>query len=477
MAYGRRRRGLGLGRGGVLALLTGAAIIGAAAWLGPLRPLPPELQLLALSRDGEFVPIVQPILMRPDTVAAAADVVARAPLVLAARNVGAESARPHGLRIAVPGRYRLTGPDGDALPSTSAPGTPLTQYDLSIDFPELRPNEMPVVLPAYDTLWIEAVLPQYHCSLMVEGVPDFIPAPPYDAETIATVQLYYGFEVPGTERQTGLLTVQLDPSLLTRATLPNPQRARVSVHAESAPRPDLGPLTQVGTRRAQCGDPESPIELRTVLWEGDAGGLMYEVYVDDLPRKLVYDLNLDGRADLEIWDAEGDGGFRALRETSYVIPSFLRPLPNRVAILAQAQEADPGWLQRFVAVHEGPFRFAASPRRVAAARPPPPALPTAAPRPAEPPAVTAEPVDSVWLARFLDASAGPFRFAAALPPEMPRRAEDPTVAADSPAVAPIRPDPQAQPAEPPQAEPEPRRPPPRLLGEPVPWPPRGGGGG
>jgi hypothetical protein len=469
MPYRSQRSGVGIGRGGVFALAVGALIIGTVIWLGPLTAPPAELRLLALSQDGEFSPHIVAAAQPPDPIAAAADAVARAPLILAVQNVGARPTQPSVLRISVPGRYRLTGPDGDPLPARPDAGSPLTQYEFELDFPTLRPHEMPTILPGLDTLWIEAVLPQFHCDLIADAVPEFIPAPPYDAATLASVRLFYTLDADTRDRQSGLLTVDLDPSLLRRTDAVAPQRARVTMHPLSAPRPELGPLSQVGTRTAACGDPGHAIELHTILWEGEAGGLLYEVQVRNESRKLLYDLNRDGRVDLEIWDAEGDGGFRARREASYPVPSFLRPLPERMALAHAEEPVDSLWLARFVAVQEGPYRFADEGPRTGfdepAARP--------APSPA---AVAAEPVDSAWLARFHDPDAGPFRFAAAPPvvappaaappvttptppPAQPTPAPPPPVAADTPAPTP------------PPAAPSPRAPP-RLLGEPVPWPPR-----
>jgi hypothetical protein len=470
MVYRSRRQGAGIGRGGAIALILGAVIVAAALWLGPLRPLPAELRLLALSESGEFAEHIQAAVRRPDTLAAAADAVARAPLILALQNVGARPATPSVLRVSVPGRFRLTGPDGEPLPTRSMAGTPLTQYEFDLEFPTLQPNDMPVILPGMDTLWIEAVLPQFHCDLIADAVPEFIPAPRYDPATLSTVRLFYALDGVGRERQSGLLTLDFDPAMLTRDPAGQPMRSRVSMHPDAAPRPDLGPLTQIGSRSASCGDPGLALDLHTVLWEGQTGGWMYEVHVRDEPRKLVYDLNRDGRVDLEIWDTEGDGGFRASREVNYPVPSFLRPLPQRLAL--PPEEIDPMWLARFQAVQQGPYRFADRPPQLATteqpAAPPPAAPPTA------PPPGIAMPVDSAWLARFNDAAAGPYRFAAA-PPAVPAApVETPPAAPGEPPVAQPAPPPVAAdtPAPtPPPATPAPR-PPPRLLGEPVPWPPR-----
>src|SRR5690606_41202427 len=53
--------------------------------------------------------------------------------------------------------------------------------------------------------------------ILADSVPDFVPAPPAPVEAIARVQIFYSFEGGDLEsRQTGLLTVQLDPRQLER---------------------------------------------------------------------------------------------------------------------------------------------------------------------------------------------------------------------------------------------------------------------
>jgi hypothetical protein len=486
MPYRSRRKELGIGRGGAVALVAGTLIIFGALWIGPLRPLPAELRLLALTADGEFADSVFVAAERPDAIAAAADVVARAPLVLAVQNVGTRAATPSVLRLSLPARFRLTDRAGDPLAGRSAPGTPLVQYEFTLPFPELRPRDMPTILPSLDTLWIEAVLPEFHCNLIIDAVPEFIPAPPYDPSTLAPVRIFWALDANASGRQSGLLTVDIDPALLARPTASMPERARITMHREPAPRPDLGPLTQIGTRSADCGDPEAPIPLHTVLWEGQTGALMYEVAVGATPRKLLFDLNRDGRVDLEIWDAEGDGGFRTIREARYPVPSLLRPLPTRLA-LRETVEVDSIWLARFYDVQAGPYRFFDAPEPIddlaAAERS---AAERSAHEPAPPPPIAraATPVDSAWLERFLDTRAGPFRFTDTPPrllepasppaaPEPPAPAA-PTPAEPPPAAAEREPPPPAAPATPPPdtARPATPRPRPRLLGTPVPWPPR-----
>jgi hypothetical protein len=451
MPYRSRRRESGIGRGGIIALLVGVIIVAGAFWIGPFRAAPAELRLLALA-NAEFSDTLRALTLPPDTFSARAGAVARAPIVLGVQNVGARAVQPTVLRLTIPGRYRLTGASGEQLPFRRTGGTPLIQYVFEMEFPELPARGEPLLLPQLDTLWLEPILPEYDCTLIGDSVPDFLAAPVFDAQTLAHVPIFYSFDAEDSDaRQSGLLTVLLDAEMLQQQGAGAPARGQMQVFAEGAPRPDLGPLTQAGTRTAWCGDPELPIEVRTILYEGFGGARMYELQVGGRARKLLYDTNRDGIVELELWDAEGDGAFRFSREAAYEVPSFVRPLPIRVAgarydeVLeaGEMMPVDSMWLAQFNDPGQGPFRFAAAAEtpelaRVDPASPPPPPAP----------------VDSTWLQRFHDADLGPFRFSQRPPPPP----------ADTVATAP----PDTTPA----APPPPRRP--RLLGQPVPTPPPGG---
>src|SRR5690554_7386931 len=91
-------------------LLIIGLLIAAAYWVGPLRPLPPELRLVALQQDGTFTDSIAPAPRR------VGDEV-RFPLVLGAQNVGYAPARPTVLDLSVPLGYRLVDRDGRELPN------------------------------------------------------------------------------------------------------------------------------------------------------------------------------------------------------------------------------------------------------------------------------------------------------------------------------------------------------------------------
>src|SRR5690606_24996457 len=108
--------------------------------------------------------------------------------------------------------------------------------------------------------------------------------------------------------------------------------------------------------------PEQPVELYTTVWETLDGVTVYVVYVDNVGRKRLYDMNSDGIVELETWDSDADGRFEARREARLPVPDFLRPLPPRDPQMAQPDPVPPdsAWLALFHSPQEGPERFARS---------------------------------------------------------------------------------------------------------------------
>src|SRR5690606_26796414 len=110
-----------------LALLAGVLLV-------RMRSVPPQLELVALSGDGAFVPDVAIPADLADTLSVSPGAAARVPLVLAVRNVGGEAATPDRLELNLPNRYRLSGPNGRALPGRITPGNPLVRYEIDAAF-------------------------------------------------------------------------------------------------------------------------------------------------------------------------------------------------------------------------------------------------------------------------------------------------------------------------------------------------------
>ena len=422
MHYVVQRFGFRPSRGFVAVFIIAALLIGAAFWIGPLRPRPAELRLLALSGDGKFSEYVGIPTRWADTLPRGSEASVRFPLILAVHNAGVASAQPQRLALNLPARYRVLGKNGP-LEFRTTMGNPLARYELPVRTARLQPGRAPVMLPGLDTLWIEPLTPSLYCTALSDSVPEFVPAPPVDPNAMARVQIFYSFDGRRIrQRQTGLLTVQMDPRLIRR----NPAAALPVFDSEitkpAAPRPELGALRYVGARMSPCGDPSQPIELHTALWETAEGGRFFVLYNGGAPRKHLYDLNRDSVIELEMWDADGDGKFEARRAARITIPGFLMPLPKpradslagAGALAADTTPLDSAWLRTFHDTLGGPLRFGAPRRAARAAVPAPGQPPTRAPAAAVGAPIAPARVDSAALSIFNAEEAGPLRFQRAL---------------------------------------------------------------
>lgn len=444
--------------------------IGAAYWVGPLRPLPPELRLLALQRDGTFTDSIEPAPRRfGDDI--------RFPLVLGAQNIGYADARPAVLDLSVPLGFHLVDRDGRALPQEISMGTPLGRYRLGLSASKLVPGGVPELL--LDTLWLEADLSSYTCAVLNDGVPEFQPRPPVNPALLGKVDIFYSFLTPDSDiRQAGLLRVRVDSTLLRVPTAVMGEFGPPILEEPAVELPPLDALYQIAKTDATCGDPQQPVQLQSVIYENEGGGRFLVVYHEGAPRKYLLDLNADSIVEREVWDPDGDGNFEATRTTRYAIPGFL--FPRRVEIPALAADTvppDPAFLALYADTARGPFRFyAAEQQRIAAAQAPPAGMPgvaSGATSRASGPAATAgaatpgvaipagapiaadtTPPDPAFLVLYSDTAAGPFRFA--------RREQQ---VRDSIADAIARGDTATEPP-PPR-----RRTGPRILGTPVEYPP------
>ena len=435
MNYVAQRMGLRIPPGLIVLVLIIGALVGAAFWIGPFRPLPPAVELLVADGEGFAA---QAALANAGTAEEP-----RFPLVLALRNAGGRVAHPSELHLSVPARLRLRS-TRYALAREVVPGNPLVRYALPLEVGVLPPDTTAAVA-VLDTVWLEPQHDDYHCEAMSDSIPVFAPAPRIDPERLASVQAFYSVRDGRIEgRQTGVVHVRLDARAFDRPALARPPAFPTQIREPWIPGPALGPLTHAGTRTALCGDPQQPLELFTSTWETPTGGRFLVVYLNGAPRKYLYDLNRDSIVELEMWDPDGDGRFEARRAARFPIPSFLLPerLPEATAALDSLAN-DPAWQQLVHDTLAGPYRFVPDTLRPPALRQRAPpsgtaVLPGAVPRPG----VTAP--DTAWLRRFHDTDAGPYRFAPNPPPRL---------------------------VVPPPPPPRPRRDEP--LGTPIPYPPPG----
>jgi hypothetical protein len=297
----------------------------------PWRNRAPRLELLALGPDGRFEQAITVPAAWADTERAAPGVAARVPLVLAVRNTGRGAARPERLELSAPVRVHLSLSDGRVLPGRTVAGSPLIRYELTGAFPLIEPGRMPRLLPGADTLWLELVVPSFYCMTLSDSVPEFVPAPRPDPAAVSRAQIFYSFEGEELkERQTGLLTIQLDPALVAAEVPEPPPSFPVEMREPSVPLPSFGWLRYEGSRRGFCGEPEEPIELLTTVWSTPSGGRFFVLDYGGAPRKYLFDLDRDSIIELEIWDPDADGRFEARRAARLAIPPFLLPRPREV---------------------------------------------------------------------------------------------------------------------------------------------------
>jgi hypothetical protein len=337
-----------------LILLVGAGLA-AAFWIGPLKPVPAELQLLALGQDGRYGAAVELRGAVRDSLAAPGPRDDRYPLLLATRNVGARTTTPSVLSLSLPARFRLVDGTGTPYPPERSPNNPLLRYRLRLPSESFEPDSQVRPLARIDTLWLEPVLHDYDCLLGADRVPEFVPTPTYDPGRLSRVAVFYSFigDSPGV-RQAGSLELRVDSARLRRRPAPAPPNNRPVVTEPAAPMPVLGALGYLGTRRTECGDPMLPVELQTFAWQTADGGLFLVLYQGGAPRKYLFDLNADSIVELEMWDPDGDGDFEASRPTRLPLPEYLLP---HVMTDVRPIALDSAWLANFHDVADGPFRF------------------------------------------------------------------------------------------------------------------------
>jgi hypothetical protein len=310
-------------------VLVGAAVVAGVLWLGPLQPIPPRLELVALDQAQRFGQQVQLDAVRDSLGDASTDNV-RFPLVLAIRNLGTRPARPRTVSLSIPGAFQITDADGEPLPARYTEGNPLVRYEFALSGDAVQPGAFPSVVQGSENLRLVPALPPYRC-ILTGDVPEFVPAPRYDPVPLSRIEIFWALQDrDGGPRQTGILTVGIDPDRLDTRPVAEPPIFPAEISIGDAARPDLGPLADGGARSAQCGEPEHPITVGTHLWETESGGRFLVVYHDTVPRKYLYDLDRDSIVELELWDADGDGEFEGRRRARYPIPAYLLPRPKPV---------------------------------------------------------------------------------------------------------------------------------------------------
>src|SRR5688572_26603307 len=147
MGHVIQRFGFSIGRGWTILLLLAAGLTAASFWVGPLRPLPAELELLAVAGDTATHFVTVPGQR-------ATDGSVRFPVQVAMRNIGARPGRPTHVTLSVPAQYRLITNRG-YLPSEVTAGVPLRRYVIPVSGGMLEPGNTTHRIPGLDTLWLE----------------------------------------------------------------------------------------------------------------------------------------------------------------------------------------------------------------------------------------------------------------------------------------------------------------------------------
>lgn len=307
----------------------------------------PELRLLVLGPDGQFHESLAVPAAWADTATTTPDAVARFQLILAVRNAGFEEAMPGELVLSVPARYRLLGPGGEELDGVTDLTSPLTRYALDPRLGPIQPGGLPVLLPAFETLSLEVIIPRYYCVELADSIPEFVPAPPPALGPMSRVRILYAIDDTARgERWSGTLALELDTSFMAVTMPSRPPTFAMEVNPEVA-QPDLGPLQEAGSQAIRCGEPEAPMEMVSTIWESDTGARMITLEYGGAIRKHLYDIDGDGVIDRESWDPEGRGRFTATRRAQFPIPDFLLPPPTGVRYdMARFDDIPPDSLAR-----------------------------------------------------------------------------------------------------------------------------------
>lgn len=309
-------------------ILIGFVVLGAlvalgAYWIGPGVVPRAELHLLALDVESRFA---------EESTLPAPDSTGRQPLILAVSNTGERETSAGSLTLAVPGWIRLFTAEGPVEPTEDATDEPLRQYVFALGDEAIEPGALPQVPSGLDRMWLVADVPALTCRIRWDGVPEFMPSPPWDRAALTAVSVFYSME-DRRSRHTGVLVLHVDPATLSSGD-PAFSAGETSIQRPGQPLPATDSLVLHGERSVDCGAPEHRVRLETTVWRtGPQGrGRLFVIRRDTLARRLLFDRDGDGRIEREAWDGDGDGLFEASRTAAWAPPSYL--LPTDTAVVA-----------------------------------------------------------------------------------------------------------------------------------------------
>lgn len=306
-------------------ILIGVVILGAlvalgAYWIGPGVVPRAELHLLALDAESRFAEEARLPAPNEETPTGPLQ-----PLILAISNTGQRETRVESIMLSVPGWVRLHTADGPVAAIEDDFDEPLRRYAFELSGEPIEPGALPQVPAGIDRMWVSADLPSITCRLRWDGVPELVPAPPWEADALETATLFYSIQGERT-RHTGVLRLYLDPASLGRSTTRfTAGETIVTQPGDSLPPTDS--LTLHGDRSTRCGAPGRRIQLHATVWQtGPSGaGRLYVLRYEEQPRRILVDADGDGSIEFERWDGDANGQFEAGRTVSYPTPIWLMP--------------------------------------------------------------------------------------------------------------------------------------------------------
>jgi hypothetical protein len=311
---------LRFGRILIALVVLGAVVALGAYWIGPGVVPRAELHLLALDAESRFAEEAR--LPAPTADAPAAPL---QPLILAVSNTGQREAGVHSITLSVPGWIRLHSADGPIEPVEDVVDEPLLRFTFPLSGELIEPGALPQVPAGIDRLWVSADLPSISCRLRWDGVPELLPAPPWEADALQRAAIFYSIEGERT-RHTGVLTLRLDRASLSRPTAAfTAGEPVIALPGDTLPPSDR--LSLHGERSTSCGAPGQRIPLHVAVWQtGAAGrGRLFVLRHEGRPRRILVDGDGDGRIEYERWDGDGNGRFEVGRPVSYPTPTWLMP--------------------------------------------------------------------------------------------------------------------------------------------------------
>lgn len=297
-------------------VIIGAIVALGAYWIGPGVVPRARLNLVALDAESRFGSVAR--LPAPDP---AADGL-RQPLLLAVSNSGARESGVRSISLSAPGWIRLYNANGPVEPAEDMVDEPLRKYVFPLGGEPIDPGALPQVPGGLDRMWIAADVPAITCALRWDGVPELAPAPPWNADALDSVAVFYSIDGERA-RHTGVLVLGLDRAGAGRGPSSLNSGDPV-IRRPGPPVPPTDSLTRHGEHDVTCGAPGRRVALHVTVWDTSTGRIWILSH-DSLPRRILFDANGDGLIERESWDGDSDGFFEAVRTASFAPPDYLMP--------------------------------------------------------------------------------------------------------------------------------------------------------